>query len=266
MNMCKNCKKETEGKRIYCSLQCRNIFVNKNLRDYSKMHSTLKQKLDESIQIYLGKPNYCKICNNILAFEDKHKITCSEKCRKVSVANSNKTRNNARKAFSAQAIENITNARRKNEKVLEAHINYDKNLRYCKECGKELSFKRRNFLFCSIECKNLNYLNSLSEYQKYHRDCQFDFALSDYPDKFDFNLLEKFGCYKAKNRGDNPNGISRDHMISIRYGFINNIDSSIIKHPANCNLMRHNDNVRKFTKCSISLEELIQKINAWDEK
>ena len=126
MNKCKNCNAEIEDNRVYCSLTCRNIFVNKNLRDYSKMHNTIKRKLDESIRIYLDNPNYCKICNNILSFEDKHKITCSENCRKVSVVNSNKARNNIRKAFSLQAIENITNARRKNEEVLEAHINYDK--------------------------------------------------------------------------------------------------------------------------------------------
>ena len=141
-----------------------------------------------------------------------------------------------------------------------------KNLCYCKECGKELSFKQRNSSFCSAICKRSNYLNSLTEYKRYYKKCQFDFSLNDYPNEFDFNLIEQFGWYKAKNRGDNQNGVSRDHMISIKHGFLHNINSSIIKHPANCKLLRHNDNVRKFTKCSISIDQLNDRILEWNKK
>jgi len=266
MNTCKNCKKEIEDNRVYCSLKCRNIFVNTNLRDYTKMHDTIKRKLDESIKAYLDNPNYCKICNKPLSFEDKNKITCSEDCQKAVVIYSNKVRDNTRKTFSETAKQNISNAVQFRLKKLPKYNDYLNNPKFCKECGKQLLYGKRKTTFCSIKCKKLNYINNLTEYQKYYRDCQFDFALTDYPEKFDFSLIEKFGWYKAKNRGDNQNGVSRDHMISIRFGFDNNIDASIIKHPANCNLLRHNDNVSKFTKCSISVEKLIIKINNWDEK
>jgi len=85
----------------------------------------------------------------------------------------------------------------------------------------------------------------------------------DYPSYFDLFLIEKYGWYKAKNRGDNPNGISRDHMISIVDGFKNNIPPEIIKHPANCQLMKHPDNNRKNTKSSITIEELKSKISTF---
>ena len=43
---CKNieCQNETTGKRVYCSLTCRNIFVNKYLRNYDKVSDNFKQK------------------------------------------------------------------------------------------------------------------------------------------------------------------------------------------------------------------------------
>ncbi len=36
MKKCKNieCEKLIDDKRMYCSLKCRNIYVNKNLRNY----------------------------------------------------------------------------------------------------------------------------------------------------------------------------------------------------------------------------------------
>lgn len=46
-------------------------------------------------------------------------------------------------------------------------------------------------------------------------------------------------------------------------GFINKIDPEIISHPANCMLLRHNDNVSKGKKCGITLDELIDKIKNW---
>jgi len=100
--------------------------------------------------------------------------------------------------------------------------------------------------------------------KRYRQLCEFDFDLKDYPDKFNFKLIKDFGWYKAKNRGDNPNGVNRDHMYSIKDGFVNNISPEIIKHPANCELVLHQDNLKKHTNSSISLNELLDKIKHWD--
>lgn len=64
----------------------------------------------------------------------------------------------------------------------------------------------------------------------------------------------------------NLNGISRDHIISINYGFKNNIDYKIISHPANCQLLRHSENSKKYTKCDLTLKELLNKIKKWNKK
>lgn len=102
--------------------------------------------------------------------------------------------------------------------------------------------------------------------RQYRSDCAFKFSVYDYPNEFDLSLLEEYGWYKAKNNGDNPGGISRDHLVSVKYGFDNGISPSLISHPANCKLMKHRDNVKKYSKNSISIEELTEKIKVWNKK
>jgi hypothetical protein len=103
--------------------------------------------------------------------------------------------------------------------------------------------------------------------RKYYKKlCGFNFSLNSYPEEFDFSLIEKYGWYKAKNRGDNLNGISRDHIYSRDKGFENLIDPYIISHPANCQLLKHNDNASKNRECGIKIEELIEKIKMWNQK
>ena len=136
----------------------------------------------------------------------------------------------------------------------------------CAFCEEE--FQSKNKKYCSKKCKSEALKKCKSgalridktPWQNYSRDCSFKFSLNDYPDKFNFSLIEKYGWYKAKNHGDNPNGVSRDHIISKRFGFDNNISSEIISHPANCQLLRHNDNVSKGIKCGLTIEELKEKI------
>ena len=96
--------------------------------------------------------------------------------------------------------------------------------------------------------------------KKYRQLCEFKFTLNDYPNKFDFDLIKKYGWYSATNRGDNINGISRDHLYSIKDGFVNNIKPEIISHPANCELILHRDNQKKKSKSKITLNELMNKI------
>jgi hypothetical protein len=120
--------------------------------------------------------------------------------------------------------------------------------------------------YCSSNCRKMIRQCNMSELNKYKRECQFNFALNAYPDEFDFDMIRDYGWYKAKNRGNNLNGVSRDHMIPIMYGWIHKISSDIISHPANCKLMRHNDNVSKGITPSITLEGLLTRIDTWNKK
>jgi hypothetical protein len=54
-------------------------------------------------------------------------------------------------------------------------------------------------------------------------------------------------------------------MISIKFGYDNQIDSKIISHPANCHIMLAKDNFSKNNSSSITIEDLTNRINAWDK-
>ena len=147
----------------------------------------------------------------------------------------------------------------------------------CLMCNNIIIGKNK---FCSILCrkkynlyKNIpnilqeNEKNKIKEIKKlYKYFCRFNFALNEYPDEFDFDLIRKYGWYKAKNHGNNLGGVSRDHRFSCNEAFKKLIDPYLISHPVNCQLLRHNDNSSKNVKCSISLEELKEKINEWNIK
>lgn len=127
-----------------------------------------------------------------------------------------------------------------------------KKERLCKNCKNIVGFRKT---ICE-DCKKM--------YYKYYRpNAEFQFNINLYKDKFEFDLIEKHGWYSPSNKGNNLNGVSKDHLYSVKDGFINNIDTEIIKHPANCKLMIHNENNKKNSNSSITLEELLERIKSW---
>lgn len=102
--------------------------------------------------------------------------------------------------------------------------------------------------------------------ERYRQLCVFKFGVKSYPNELELKLIEKYGWYKAKNRGDNPIGISRDHLFSVYEGFKNGILPYYLRHPANCKLIRQIDNSKKHSKSSITFDELLNKIQNWNSK
>jgi hypothetical protein len=101
---------------------------------------------------------------------------------------------------------------------------------------------------------------------RYRQLCEFKFSLKDYPNEFDFKLIESYGWYKAKNRGNNLNGVSRDHMFSVKMGYELNVDPYYISHPSNCKLMTHIKNSEKHSSSSITIDDLYERVNSWNIK
>lgn len=155
------------------------------------------------------------------------------------------------------------------KKLKKPSMNERTNCKLCDVILLEAQRARKN-VFCSRVCANQHrsnfYRENMEEKRKYRLDCSFKFNLKDYPDSFDFSLIEEYGWYSAANRGNNLNGVSRDHMYSVMEGYRNNIDPKLLSHPANCRLMRHNDNVAKCDKSTITIEELKKRIKEWEEK
>jgi hypothetical protein len=140
----------------------------------------------------------------------------------------------------------------------------EKELRYCLDCNTEMmclpSNKKK---FCTSRCW-VNYTEKYKEpFLLYRQRCNFDFKVEDYPNKFDLALVNQYGWYSPSNKGNNLNGVSRDHMLSVKYGFELGIDPEIIKHPANCKIMLHKQNQSKKDKNSILIEDLLEKIQTW---
>jgi len=258
MTKCKNveCDNETEGKRVYCSLTCRNVYVNKHLRDYKKNSVGLSKK-DE----YYDNVKYCLYCGKDIPYEKRKNDYCGNSCF---ASDTNKDRKGMKYSMSVEGIQSIRESNKKRD--YQKKKEYYTNIKKCLNCGKRIEYRFRNRKTCSKKCRNLYENRNKTEYELYKKDAQFKFNLSDYKDEFDFSLIEKHGWYKAKNKGDNLNGVSRDHMISVKEGFRLKIDTSILSHPANCKLMRHNDNVSKLDKSSISLDELKERIEYFNKK
>ena len=107
------------------------------------------------------------------------------------------------------------------------------------------------------------YYDTLSDRKKYYNECDFRFSGKLLPYVVGAELLK---AHKFCNQS-NPsfNGITKDHRVSRKYGFEHNIDPYLISHPANCELMLRNENSSKSDKCSITVEQLIEEVEWWNE-
>lgn len=120
------------------------------------------------------------------------------------------------------------------------------------------------------EARKLAWLNGKFKtnkigYDNYRLLCEFRFSLNEYPEKFNFDLIKEYGWYSPTNSSKpNLDGVSRDHILSVKEGFEKDIDPYYISHPANCQLMTQRNNSSKNIKSEHTKEDLIKKIKTWD--
>ena len=136
----------------------------------------------------------------------------------------------------------------------------------CLECNKDIIMYRSNKRFCNRECYKKFYLKKRAVKVNYQWLSNFKFSLSQFSKEFDFSLIEKHGWYKPTNKGNNLDGVSRDHMFSVYEGMSQNINPLLLAHPVNCKLMLHVENNLKKRRCSIILLGLLERINNWEIK
>ena len=110
--------------------------------------------------------------------------------------------------------------------------------------------------------RKLGYYDNRDAEEAYRAKCEFRFSSKLYPYILGYELLKHNKWYHSIK---NPDGISKDHMISIYYGFTHNIDPYLISHPANCMFMFQAENASKKENCSISLQELIERVEWFNE-
>lgn len=126
----------------------------------------------------------------------------------------------------------------------------------CLECKAPVKTMRNRF--CSQDCWTNSLKSTRSAWREYHRACRFKFNVYEYPDLFDIKSIEAAGWYSPIT---NPNGMSRDHKFSVRAGFDLGVDPELISHVLNCEIIPFQDNNKKHTYCSISIQELEESIN-----
>lgn len=250
MNNCLHCsssfkvKPGTYGK--FCSLSCTNIFGG----------LIRKQK---SIKKYNLNPKLCKQCNCIIPY-DKKKTNkfCNSSCAG--------TYNNSKKDWTIIKTgptpkPKVLKLRRKIRTNTIPNADGPHTLIYlctCKFTGKQ---------WYSPTVKTIHPL-TIPTKKLYSYQCRFTFGIKSYPEWFSYasDLINEYGWYSASNRGNNLSGCSRDHLYSVSDGYKNNIDSKIISHPANCEIIPHRKNQNKHKTSSITLDELTDRIKKFNQQ
>lgn len=188
---------------------------------------------------------------------------CSIKCARGFSTKDKRTEINT-KVSNKLSNRKLSDQHKKNIEQANNFNRKEKTIRNCLECSSNMICRPSdNRKFCTSKCW-VNYTEKNKEpFLLYRQRCNFDFKFEDYPYKFDLTLVEQNGWYSPSNKGNNLNGASKDHMVSVRTAFDLGIDPEIIKHPANCKIMLHKQNQSKREKSSITIEELLERIRNW---
>lgn len=261
INICPYCKQEIFcNKKVFANhvrwCKANPKFEEKNKTYKEKLIKKIKERTEEKYSHYKNFNVKCHICGkDIIVYEDERSFP------------------NREKYFCSRSCANKRNhsieTRKKISEGIKRYCGSNEKEQFCEYCGKKLVHNTRS-KFCDANCRTLwrkSKNNSIDVgYNIYIAECAFKFALNDYPNEYDFNLIKEFGWYMPKNHGNNLNGISRDHKFSRNKAWQLKVDPYIISHPANCELLQHNKNIGKNNKCSLSIEDLISNINDWHNK
>jgi hypothetical protein len=129
----------------------------------------------------------------------------------------------------------------------------------CKHCYKIFTTRKK-----LKYCKCCTYLYSNHNRNRF----KFTFGISKYPELFNMEQIKLLGFYApgGKSGNWNPNGLSRDHKVSVNEAIKNNYDPYYITHPCNCELMPQTQNNKKKAHSSITYEELIILVEEYETK
>lgn len=253
---CIHCRKEYTAKGIFTHVDRTHLNLTHYSSGFNGKYKVLSKRAaeekDKNVAEYMLSPKLCKECNLVIDYDSRGNDYCSHSC---SATATNKLK----------PSRTIASRLKTSVKIKKPRHNC-----ICNICGIEFESIDPGKDFCGKICRANKRKEELRSKRpaltNYRSDCAFKFNLRDYPTEFNFALIAQHGWYKAKNRGDNLTGISRDHMVSVRFGFDNNIDPKIISHPANCQLLVHGENISKNIKCSITLKELLERIKDWNNR
>lgn len=280
---CVICKKVKSAKGIHSHYHLshteagkeRNYIAGNNGGDASKTLHTSKNAERETE--YNKTPNACTGCASPLPFIKRNNKYCSHNCK-------------AKHTNAARKSNGYTVTKETKTKIANTLTKYCK-IFYCKKCNSLHSTKINakeccktkytdvvdfskiyicKCKSCSISFANrrkLQYCNKCREFSSNKRsEYAFNFNIFEYPELFDLEQLTTVGFYGPNGKSGrwNPNGLSRDHRISIDCAIKNKYNTYYITHPLNCDLIPHTENNKKKTKSSITYDELVLQVAEYD--
>jgi hypothetical protein len=217
-----------EQKAIYIPGICKNPENTKNKIDYR-----------DRLSKYNLSPNICKQCSTVISYDKRTGKFCNASC--AAKYNNLHRSSTAKKTGPAK-------------KIKEPKLKFSTLHKcVCKHCGIEWR-ARYNTRVCETH-KEMYSHNGRAQFW-------FTFSLSSYPDLFDGTLIKQHGMRSKEN----PNGVTRDHRVSVQDAILNGYDPFYIKHPVNCELMLFKDNASKHTKSSITYKQLVAMVDDYEKK
>jgi len=123
----------------------------------------------------------------------------------------------------------------------------------------QVRVKQRATLMSTLERQGLV---RTDEKEIYKVACSFKFNIFQYPEIPGYNMLLEQGVFNSRTK---KHGVVRDHIVSKEFGWRNQVPPEIISHPANCQFISNEDNIKKSANCDMSLEELLVRIKIWEE-
>lgn len=270
---CKICKKELSGKSKTICGEC-----------YNKKHFTKCVKCDKEClftshyfykldlttfnckQCKLkggGNPNYGKKWSNELReqvskivksrVDENYKLNCSKgmKGKKVSKESKLKRKNtNELKILNGYIKPKISEETREK-------IGYKSSLKFTDEYKQKIRvINEERGIWVPLNKKN--------DY-RFYRDISNWVGQVLTENTIGINNLKTGKLYDKNNK--NKNSYVRDHMFGRKNGFTLGVFPEIIRHPANCQIITHSDNIKKSLKnndSDILLEELFDRITNWN--
>lgn len=240
-----------EGVGVCCSRKCHNVRINSQ-RDYSNTQLTFRKI--KRIEKYNQSPKLCLNCNSAFPYEKRSLKFCNSSC---SCTYNNKRRDHTVHMRQSASLCVTLAAQNKiiGPKYPFTKVTFGK----CNTCSK-IYRKKTGKLYCSEVCKIHTGIRT------YRRACKFNITKSQYPNLFNKDLLNKHGWYRASNHlnGYNPDGATWDHLFRVEEGFKLGVDPTIMRHPANAEMISWRENFRRKTS-SITYQELLERIAKWPE-
>lgn len=249
MAQCPTCLKPTSITK-FCSHTCSAIF--NNAARGQRLEST-KTAISKAMRLHHNTlDRYCPSCNVEITTRNKY---CSKSC----IEQSRKPKADTKAKYIR------TKPTKTKPNIVERTYGFDVVGEYSTLCQ------------CMCKVCAVSFLaRGSKQYCNQHRSCaansrkiySFKFNVYHYPDLFDLSLLKERGWYSPNGKSGswNPDGLSRDHKISISDAIKHNYSVYYITHPMNCELMPHKDNNNKKGQSSITFAQLKELVDTFDIK